>query len=141
MQKKILVDLRGRAEKSIADFKISTKIMLFYSVLLVVSIIFSTVIYQRIYSNIISSKVSELSIQTLSSINLNLDQIMESVNNYSKAILSNDDVQDLSSNLSPASSTVPEVMQVAWTGAFAHVDVLSRQHVNSKPRIRRPLGG
>ena len=82
-------------KKRLTDLRISTKIMLFYFLLLMFSITVSSFLYQKIYSNIISDKVSEMSIQTLYSISANIDTMLENVNNYSKAIFSNDDLQNM----------------------------------------------
>ncbi|MCX7708504.1 MAG: sensor histidine kinase [Clostridia bacterium] len=81
-------------KEKIADLKISTKIMLFYFVLLIFSFALSSVLYQKIYSNIMSQKVSDVSIQTLYSINANIVSMIENANNLSKVIVTSEDVQE-----------------------------------------------
>jgi len=75
-----------KIKKTLLDLKISTKIMLFYFVLLIFSVFLSSVLYQKIYSNIMSSKVSEVSLQALYSINSNIDSMIENSKNLSKAL-------------------------------------------------------
>lgn len=75
------------------NLKISTKIMLFYLVLLIFSVVLSSVLYQKIYSNIMSGKVSEVSLQTLYSINSNIDSMIGNSKNLSKIIIASDAVQ------------------------------------------------
>ena len=81
--------------------KISTKIALFYFVLLMFAIAASSIFYQRIYSGIIYDKVGEMSIQTLDSISSNLDTVIENVDKDSKAIFTNDDLQRMLKNPKP----------------------------------------
>lgn len=88
-------------QKRMTDLKISTKIALFYFLLLMFTIAVSSFFYQRIYSNIISGKVSEMSMQTLYSISVNIDTVIENADNNSKAIFTNDDIQRMLKNPKP----------------------------------------
>lgn len=83
----------GKIRDTFLNLKIGTRIMLFYFVLLIFSIVLSSVLYQKIYSSIMSSKVSEVSLQTLYSINSNIDSMIENSKNLSKVIIANDAVQ------------------------------------------------
>lgn len=83
----------AKIKKRFLNLKIGTKIMLFYFVLLVFSIILSSILYQKIYSNIMSKKVSEVSLQTLYSINSNIDSMLENSKNLSKVIITSDEIQ------------------------------------------------
>ncbi|MGL1893459.1 MAG: histidine kinase [Spirochaetaceae bacterium] len=74
---------------------ISGRILFFFSALLVLSLIFSGVFYQKIYSSIMIKQVTEASFQTLNSISTNIKTILKNTNNSSKIILSNIDVQKL----------------------------------------------
>jgi two-component system sensor histidine kinase YesM len=78
--------------------KIRTKITLFYLLLLIFSVIVSNFLYQKIYADITSRKVSQVSLQMLQSINKNVDSVIDMVNAQSKAVLSNNDIQELLTN-------------------------------------------
>lgn len=72
------------------DLKIGAKITLYYIILLIFSIIVSDFLYQKINSNIMSHKVSDVSFQNLGLISNNIDALLDNVNNYSKMILSDE---------------------------------------------------
>lgn len=88
-------------QKRMARLKLSTNIALFYFLLLIFTIAASSFFYQRIYSNIIYGKVSEMSMQTLYSISANINSAIENADNYSKAIFTNDDLQRMLKNPKP----------------------------------------
>lgn len=67
---------------------------MFYSVLLITTLFFSGILYQKIYSDIMLKKVSSVSMQTLHSVSSNISSLLYTVNNYSKMILSNPSVQN-----------------------------------------------
>ncbi|KNY27810.1 cache domain-containing protein [Pseudobacteroides cellulosolvens] len=78
--------------------RISVRFTLFYCVILIFSILLSNALYQKIYSNTALKKVSDLSVQTLYSVKTSLDLMISNIDNYSKMILSNDDLQLLLRN-------------------------------------------
>lgn len=78
--------------------KISVRFTLFYCVILIVSILLSNILYQKIYSETSLKKVNGLSVQTLYSIKTSQDLMIGNIDNYSKMILSNDDLQSLLRN-------------------------------------------
>lgn len=86
------------ASGKISDLKISARLALFYLLILIASMTLSNILYQEIYSNITLNKVSEVSVQTLYSIRANLNLMINNINNYSKIILSDNDVQSLLRN-------------------------------------------
>lgn len=86
-------EVSDKAKSKFSNFKISTKIMIFYCAVLIFSIMLSSVLYQRIYSNILSSKVSEISLQTLYSINSNIESMIENCKNLSTVIITSDEIQ------------------------------------------------
>lgn len=91
--------LRGKELKRLVvnrinDIKIGKKIMIYYFVLLVFSVSISGFVNQKINSNIMSQRISDVSVQTLHSINLSIDSLVDIVNGYSKMLISNDNVQD-----------------------------------------------
>ncbi len=91
-------ELRGKLERILMDAKIGTKIMVYYGILLILSIVISSSLYQKINASIMANKVSDVSIQTLHSISANIDSLVDSVNSYSKMLLSNENVQHLLRN-------------------------------------------
>ncbi|NJD03116.1 MAG: sensor histidine kinase [Ruminiclostridium sp.] len=88
----------NRVKSKFLDFRISTKISLYYFLLLVLSTAISSLLYQKIYSDIIYAKVSSVSIQTLDTITSNIYSLVDTVNTYSKIILFDWDVQELLAN-------------------------------------------
>ncbi|HEY9060543.1 MAG TPA: sensor histidine kinase [Pseudobacteroides sp.] len=88
----------GRLYKKISDMKISVRFTLFYCVILISSILLSNILYQKIYSNTALKKVSDMSVQTLYSVKTSLDLMISNIDNCSKMILSNDDLQLLLRN-------------------------------------------
>lgn len=82
-----------RVKKAFIDAPIVGKIMIYYLILLMVSIFFSSFLHTKINAIVVKDKVSELSIQTLYSINSNINSLMEASSNYSKLILANAHVQ------------------------------------------------
>lgn len=88
-------------KKLILNQRISAKITVFYLLLLIFTMFSSSFLYEKIYSNIISKKVSDISIQTLYSINSNINTLVNNLDYYSRIILSNEDIQrTLKNNLS-----------------------------------------
>lgn len=81
--------------KKYMDLKISMKIMLVYLLFLAFSIAFSSFIYQRIYYDITSRKVSEVSIQTLYSIKSNINSVIDSINHNTRMVMSNKEIRTL----------------------------------------------
>lgn len=80
------------------DMKISVRLTLFYCFILIASILLSNILYQKIYLNTALKKVSDLSVQTLHSIKTSLDLMINNVDNYSKMILADEDLQFLLKN-------------------------------------------
>ncbi len=81
--------------KRFSNVRISTRFTLFYCVISIFSILLSNLLFQEIYSSIALNKVSEVSIQTLYSIRTSLDIMITNISNYSKMILSDDNLQTL----------------------------------------------
>jgi len=89
MFKNILIKIKNKYR----DLKISTKILTFYSAILILSVLLSAYIYQRIYNHTLSEKVSEVSVQTLHSISSNIFSMLDNAKNLSKVILASDEIQ------------------------------------------------
>lgn len=77
------------------NFKIGVRFTLIYCLISVFSILMSNMLFQEIYSGIALRKVSEVSIQTLYSIRTSLNITITNISNYSKMIISDDDLQIL----------------------------------------------
>jgi|LSQX01.2.fsa_nt_gb two-component system sensor histidine kinase YesM len=78
-----------KIKSKIMDLKISTKIMLFYFILFLFTLLVSVLLYQRMYVSIMSDKINQVSMTTLYSINTNFNSTIENVNNYSRMIVAN----------------------------------------------------
>jgi two-component system sensor histidine kinase YesM len=75
------------------DFKIGTKILGGYLIIAIISISISTLIYEKINETIMTQKVSEMALQTLETIDANLNLLIYTVNNESKILLSSQSLQ------------------------------------------------
>lgn len=102
----------SKIKNKILDLKISTKITLFYFILVVFTLLISVFLYQRMYSKVMSDRVREVSMQTLYSVNLNINSIIDNVNNYSRMIVADDDVRDVLVKRNGASLVKVEKMNV-----------------------------
>lgn len=84
-----------KLKKEFSHFNIGFKIAIFYYIMTVASTGLSTLIYREIYLNITQEKISEVSAQTLSSIQTNVNLLIGNVDSYSKMILSDSNLQNL----------------------------------------------
>lgn len=80
--------------KKALNLRISTKFILFYLVLLALSITLSYTLFHKTNSRILESKIGEASVQTLDAISSSFDLMFRNINNYSKSLLSNSDIQE-----------------------------------------------
>lgn len=74
---------------------IRTKLMVFYTGLLILSLSLSALLYHRFYTHVLLEKVGDVSSQTLQSISTNINNLFSTMNNYSRIILANENVQHL----------------------------------------------
>lgn len=81
--------------RKFSNVKISARFTLIYCIISIFSILLSNLLFQEIYSSMALKKVSEVSIQTLYSIRTSLDIMITNISNYSKMILSDDNLQTL----------------------------------------------
>lgn len=65
---------------------------------MIFSVTVSSLIYEKIYDDITSKKVSELSVQTLYTIKSNINSMIQNINNNSRIIISNKDIQAILKN-------------------------------------------
>jgi two-component system sensor histidine kinase YesM len=77
------------------NLSIGLKISMFYFGLIVASTCLSSWMFNKIYLDITHKKVSEVSIQTLNSIQSNINLMISNVDSYSKMILSDSTLQNL----------------------------------------------
>jgi two-component system, sensor histidine kinase YesM len=96
-EKIIMINLIG-IRKRYMDLKISSKIVVIYLMLMIFSVTASSFIYEKIYDDITSKKVSELSVQTLYTIKSNINSMIQSIGNNSRIIISNKDIQSILKN-------------------------------------------
>ncbi|MBW9151096.1 sensor histidine kinase [Clostridium estertheticum] len=90
--------MRYKIMEKFKDCKIGTKIIIYYFIISVISITLSTFIYQNINKRIMTKKVSEMAVQTLQTIDSNLNLLIYTVNNESKILLSNLNFQNILKN-------------------------------------------
>jgi two-component system sensor histidine kinase YesM len=90
-QKHIYHKIRNK----LLPFRISTKITFAYFIIILITVIVSGMIFQKVSLYSAQKNIGEVSVQTLSSIETGIDIIFEDVNNYSKMIFSDDTLQDL----------------------------------------------
>lgn len=100
MKEKIIMINLISIRKRYMDLKISSKIVIIYLMLMIFSVSVSSLIYEKIYDNITSKKVSELSVQTLYTIKSNINSMIQNISNNSRIIISNKDIQSILKNSS-----------------------------------------
>ncbi len=122
-----------KVRKRFSNSRISTKIMVFYSVLLVFSVLSSSILYQNFYSSTMRAKVSVVSMQTLSSINSNIDSIIENSKNLSTVIISSDEVQQPLKHENGGSPPAVKTSSEQETGdvEIISVDLQAQRRVNA----------
>lgn len=90
-----------RTMKSMKSFfhsqpkKLSIKIPFAYFLVILLTVGFSYLVLNKISTNSAQKKINEVSLQTVTSIQTNVDLMVENVNNYSKMIFSDNNLQSL----------------------------------------------
>ncbi len=87
-----------RIGKNLANLKISSRIMLIYGFFVIFSLSLSSIIYQSVYYNAMVNKISEVSMQNLQSLEVNVNALIENADYCSNLILSDPTVQDCLTN-------------------------------------------
>lgn len=90
--------LLNKMKSKFYNLSIGSKISIFYFGLIVASTCLSSWMFSKIYLDITHQKVSEVSIQTLNSIQSNINLTISNVDSYSKMILSDSNLQNLLRN-------------------------------------------
>ncbi|MFC4098197.1 sensor histidine kinase [Paenibacillus xanthanilyticus] len=75
--------------------KLALKIPFLYFLVILLSVAFSYVVFNQISTHSAQNNMNEASLQTLTSIQTNVDFMVENVNNYSKMIFSDENLQNL----------------------------------------------
>lgn len=91
---KLFKSILSVGKQKLLDLPISSKIMMYYLVLLVISMSISSILYQQVFSSIISGKISDIAFQMLHSISANFNSTIDIGSEYSKIITANEDVQE-----------------------------------------------
>ncbi len=78
--------------------KIGNKISLYYFTLIIISIVISIFIYQRTNTYYMNQRIEEIAIQGIQSDSRNFELFIEDINNFSKILISNQNVQQLLEN-------------------------------------------
>lgn len=84
--------------KKFRDLNISSKIVLYYLFVLIVSISFLSIIYKEINNNITNSKVMQVSNEIVSNINSSIESLINTIDNQSKILISSQILQSALSN-------------------------------------------
>ncbi|WKV08623.1 sensor histidine kinase [Thermoanaerobacterium sp. CMT5567-10] len=84
--------------KKFRDLNISSKIVLYYLFVLIVSISFLSITYNEINNNITNSKVMQVSNEIVSNINSSIESLINTVDNQSKILISSQILQSALSN-------------------------------------------
>ncbi|WHE05976.1 sensor histidine kinase [Thermoanaerobacterium thermosaccharolyticum] len=84
--------------KKFRDLNISSKIVLYYLFVLIVSISFLSITYKEINNNITNSKVMQVSNEIVSNINSSIESLINTIDNQSKILISSQILQSALSN-------------------------------------------
>ena len=84
-----------KLRKSVLPQTMNNKILLYSIFIVFVSIIVSGFIYKQINSQFLFESISQVNKQTTTYVKSNIDNVLNSVNSYSKLIISNEDVQSV----------------------------------------------
>jgi len=81
-------------KNKLLDLSVGAKIVIYYLLTLLLSVLLSAFLYQQALSGTITNKVSGLSMQMLQSVSANFVSMIETAAEYSKLIMNNEEVQD-----------------------------------------------
>jgi len=90
--------LPKKITEKLSKIKIGNKITLYYFMLIVMSILLSMFIYERTNTYYMNQKMQEIATQAIESDSRNFELIIEDINNYSKILIANQNVQQLLEN-------------------------------------------
>jgi len=92
--------LLQKLKQRLLNLSISAKIIAYYLVLLVVSIVLSTILYQKVNGAMALGPLSDMSFQLLHSVSTSTNSVVENVADFSKLVVSNEGIQDSLRNTS-----------------------------------------
>ncbi|WP_397353617.1 histidine kinase [Paenibacillus xylanexedens] len=95
MSRKLNLMLRLREFMQRKPKTLAFKIPFAYFVIILLTVAFSALVLNRISENDAQQKINEASLQTITSIQTNVNLMIENVNNYSKMIFSDPNLQNL----------------------------------------------
>lgn len=81
-------------KNKLMDLSVGAKIVMYYLLLLIISVVLSAFLYQQVLSGIITNKVSGLSMQMLYSVSANFVTMLDTAGEYSELIMTNEEIQD-----------------------------------------------
>lgn len=84
-----------KISKKYRNLKIGAKILVCYFAISIVSIFISALAYEKINEKIMTQKISEMALQNLQTIDINLNLLIYTVSNESKILLSNQGLQKI----------------------------------------------
>ncbi len=81
-------------KQRLLNLSVNAKIIAYYLLLLVVSIGISGVLYQSVNSTVILGPLSDISFQLLHTVSTSANSVIQNVADYSKLVVSNEEIQD-----------------------------------------------
>lgn len=90
--------MRDKLSVKFKTLSISIKIMLYYFLVLILSISVGAIVYRQINSNIVTSKLTQISMDSVSSDSSNFDSLIHSISNQSKMLISSQVLQSTLEN-------------------------------------------
>lgn len=81
--------------RKILPRKMNNKVLLYSMVIVLISIIGSSLVYRYINDRLIFDSISKVNKQTTDYVKSNIESVVNSVNSYSKLIISNEKVQSV----------------------------------------------
>lgn len=102
------------------SLNIGARFTLFYLIVLAITMVVTSMLYQVVNVSILERKVGELSVQTLNTIKMNTDILLGSINNFSKLILSNDVIQRILTE--PSSYSNPDAVRRIQTSLALYME-------------------
>jgi two-component system, sensor histidine kinase YesM len=88
----------NKFKEKFKNFKLGTKIIVYYFLISIISLNFCIFIYQKVNGGIMTNKVSEMSFQILKTVDVNLKLLIYTVDNESKILISNLNLQNVLRN-------------------------------------------
>jgi two-component system sensor histidine kinase YesM len=88
-------EIRSKVKSRLFNMTISAKIIIYYLALLLLSVVLSSILYQQVFFKITTGMVSNISIQMLHSLSESLDTVVDIVGDYSKQIISNEEISNV----------------------------------------------